>query len=186
VGESPLAFPWRRALSSAGERSLHTGEVVGSIPTAPTIKYFSVLHARLRRNLPPCPRVDPPHAPGGNRPQQGRWTQLILPVSGCDTNASVRVRHLTCSWRVRLFMGATARRAGVAEIGLPSFHQPELQRPIALEFQFVSGYITGWNLEPGRCPPASRNARRLGCIAVVRRHGGLCASKSRRPGGMPG
>jgi hypothetical protein len=26
----------RRALSSAGERSLHTGEVVGSIPTAPT------------------------------------------------------------------------------------------------------------------------------------------------------
>src|SRR5262249_50552050 len=25
-----------RALSSAGERSLHTGEVVGSIPTAPT------------------------------------------------------------------------------------------------------------------------------------------------------
>src|SRR6185437_8524203 len=26
-----------RALSSAGERSLHTGEVVGSIPTAPTI-----------------------------------------------------------------------------------------------------------------------------------------------------
>src|SRR5262245_7600846 len=27
-----------RALSSAGERSLHTGEVVGSIPTAPTIK----------------------------------------------------------------------------------------------------------------------------------------------------
>src|SRR6185437_211418 len=32
----------RRALSSAGERSLHTGEVVGSIPTAPTIEitYF--------------------------------------------------------------------------------------------------------------------------------------------------
>ena len=27
-----------RALSSAGERSLHTGEVVGSIPTAPTIR----------------------------------------------------------------------------------------------------------------------------------------------------
>ena len=27
----------RRALSSARERSLHTGEVVGSIPTAPTI-----------------------------------------------------------------------------------------------------------------------------------------------------
>src|SRR5271163_2081022 len=28
-----------RALSSAGERSLHTGEVVGSIPTAPTSNY---------------------------------------------------------------------------------------------------------------------------------------------------
>jgi hypothetical protein len=31
------------------------------------------------------------HAPGGNRSQQGRWTQLILPVSRCDTNASVCV-----------------------------------------------------------------------------------------------
>jgi hypothetical protein len=31
------------------------------------------------------------HAPGDNRPQWGRWTQLILPVSGCDINASVRV-----------------------------------------------------------------------------------------------
>src|SRR5215472_14345294 len=37
-----LAFDWQgngngiRALSSAGERSLHTREVVGSIPTAPT------------------------------------------------------------------------------------------------------------------------------------------------------
>src|SRR5262249_2730606 len=30
----------RRALSSAGERSLHTGEVVGSIPTAPTSKAY--------------------------------------------------------------------------------------------------------------------------------------------------
>ena len=32
-----IARPDGRALSSAGERSLHTGEVVGSIPTAPTI-----------------------------------------------------------------------------------------------------------------------------------------------------
>jgi hypothetical protein len=32
----------------------------------------------------------PPHALGDNRPQWGRWTQLILPVSG-GTNASVRV-----------------------------------------------------------------------------------------------
>jgi hypothetical protein len=30
-------------------------------------------------------------APGDNRSKQGRWTQLILPVSGCDINASVRV-----------------------------------------------------------------------------------------------
>jgi hypothetical protein len=45
-----------RALSSAGERSLHTGEVVGSIPTAPTIcprkpraaaNAHSFLHAAL-------------------------------------------------------------------------------------------------------------------------------------------
>jgi hypothetical protein len=28
-----------QTLSSAGERSLHTGEVVGSIPTAPTIDF---------------------------------------------------------------------------------------------------------------------------------------------------
>jgi hypothetical protein len=28
---------------------------------------------------------------GDNRPQQGRRTQLILPVSGCGANASVRV-----------------------------------------------------------------------------------------------
>src|SRR5262249_17853587 len=32
-----IAVPNAWALSSAGERSLHTGEVVGSIPTAPTI-----------------------------------------------------------------------------------------------------------------------------------------------------
>src|SRR5215470_7724474 len=32
------SLPNGRALSSAGERALHTGEVVGSIPTAPTIK----------------------------------------------------------------------------------------------------------------------------------------------------
>jgi hypothetical protein len=30
-------------------------------------------------------------APGGNRPQRGRRTQLILPVSDCGSNASVRV-----------------------------------------------------------------------------------------------
>jgi hypothetical protein len=30
-------------------------------------------------------------APGDNRPQRGRWTRLILPVSGRDNNASVRV-----------------------------------------------------------------------------------------------
>src|SRR6266516_502653 len=35
LGRAP-AKGARRALSSAGERSLHTGEVVGSIPTAPT------------------------------------------------------------------------------------------------------------------------------------------------------
>ena len=34
---TPTLNPPNRALSSAGERSLHTGEVVGSIPTAPTI-----------------------------------------------------------------------------------------------------------------------------------------------------
>src|ERR1043166_1154549 len=44
----------QRALSSAGERSLHTGEVVGSIPTAPTKQTFRVTsetHSRcnLRR-----------------------------------------------------------------------------------------------------------------------------------------
>src|SRR5580700_8556407 len=33
-----------RALSSAGERSLHTGEVVGSIPTAPTSIYRANQH----------------------------------------------------------------------------------------------------------------------------------------------
>src|SRR5262249_39923363 len=37
----------RRALSSAGERSLHTGEVVGSIPTAPTI--FQSLIGSIRQ-----------------------------------------------------------------------------------------------------------------------------------------
>src|SRR5262249_38065361 len=37
-----------RALSSAGERSLHTGEVVGSIPTAPTRKSFCLNKFALR------------------------------------------------------------------------------------------------------------------------------------------
>jgi hypothetical protein len=30
-------------------------------------------------------------APGDNRPQQGSMDAVILPVSCCDTNASVRV-----------------------------------------------------------------------------------------------
>jgi len=30
-------------------------------------------------------------APGDNRPQWGCWIQVILPVSACDINASVRV-----------------------------------------------------------------------------------------------
>ena len=36
-GQTHVAVCSRWALSSAGERPLHTGEVVGSIPTAPTI-----------------------------------------------------------------------------------------------------------------------------------------------------
>ena len=36
-----------------------------------------------RRHVEPC-------TPGDNRPQRGWRTQLILPASGCDTNASVR------------------------------------------------------------------------------------------------
>ncbi len=36
LNQRPIGYG--RAFSSAGERSLHTGEVVGSIPTTPTIK----------------------------------------------------------------------------------------------------------------------------------------------------
>jgi hypothetical protein len=39
-----------RALSSAGERSLHTGEVAGSIPAAPTIIAIQVGDAANARN----------------------------------------------------------------------------------------------------------------------------------------
>jgi hypothetical protein len=35
-------------------------------------------------------RTLPSGLPGDNRPQQGWRTRLILPVSGRDTNASVR------------------------------------------------------------------------------------------------
>ena len=57
-----------RALSSAGERSLHTGEVVGSIPTAPTIHLVRIRtfdhpdtpHRAAYRSLAPaCPRLLP-------------------------------------------------------------------------------------------------------------------------------
>src|SRR5260370_9791210 len=41
LGQSPVN-PQPRALSSAGEHTLHTGGVVGSIPTAPTIPSPSV------------------------------------------------------------------------------------------------------------------------------------------------
>ena len=42
-----------RALSSAVERSLHTGEVIGSIPIAPTIKCpaFPDVFANLRKSV---------------------------------------------------------------------------------------------------------------------------------------
>jgi hypothetical protein len=39
-----------RALSSAGERSLHTGEVAGSIPAAPTIIPIQLGNAANTRN----------------------------------------------------------------------------------------------------------------------------------------
>jgi hypothetical protein len=39
-----------RALSSAGERSLHTGEVAGSIPAAPTIIPIHLGNAANTRN----------------------------------------------------------------------------------------------------------------------------------------
>jgi hypothetical protein len=48
--------PIGRALSSAGERSLHTGEVVGSIPTAPT-KKLQQKHDLDERPLPVLPVV---------------------------------------------------------------------------------------------------------------------------------
>jgi hypothetical protein len=48
--------PIGRALSSAGERSLHTGEVVGSIPTAPT-KKLQQKHDLDERPLPALPVV---------------------------------------------------------------------------------------------------------------------------------
>src|SRR5262249_3401490 len=47
-----------RALSSAGERSLHTGEVIGSIPIAPTIQATSSVPPvaslqQLAESIPP-------------------------------------------------------------------------------------------------------------------------------------
>ena len=65
-----------RALSSAGERSLHTGEVVGSIPTAPTrsLRWFA---RSPKVNLPggsddvPPSHWPPPTCAGAPRPQRG-------------------------------------------------------------------------------------------------------------------
>ena len=55
------ARKWQRAVSSAGERSLHTREVVGSIPTPPTTSLtrwfvcFTSNNCRDSRS-PSCPR----------------------------------------------------------------------------------------------------------------------------------
>ena len=52
---TPVPKPYAsRALSSAGERSLHTGEVVGSIPTAPTIAIFSGAQHRAKARSTSC------------------------------------------------------------------------------------------------------------------------------------
>jgi hypothetical protein len=69
-------------------------------------------------------RIDIWRAPGGNRPRQGRRTQLILPVSDCGTNASVGVasdlspaaRTLAKSGRV----SSAATRSGVAAASVGS------------------------------------------------------------------
>jgi hypothetical protein len=50
------------------------------------------------------------HAPGDNRPKQGGWTQLILPVSGCDINVSVRVLSNLFSVHAALVASRRTRR----------------------------------------------------------------------------
>src|ERR1051325_2719760 len=46
----PLAghYSWSRARSSAGEHTLHTGGVTGSIPVAPTIEFGAKIRSRRK------------------------------------------------------------------------------------------------------------------------------------------
>src|SRR6185312_9711607 len=83
-------------LSSAGERSLHTGEVVGSIPTAPTI-FFSGL-----AELPPLPRRPRQHCDSTPNGRQGLWKTLTSCGVSVPQSASLyRSRPRTSARYVR-------------------------------------------------------------------------------------
>ena len=50
-------------------------------------------HMQFTGAVPTVRRYFAARAPGDNRPQQGRWTQMILPVSICDSNELVRANN---------------------------------------------------------------------------------------------
>jgi hypothetical protein len=65
-----------RALSSAGERSLHTGEVIGSIPIAPTIQ-------GRHRSLSAIQRFESALPPKAHIRQLRRHVPFV-PIAGID------------------------------------------------------------------------------------------------------
>src|SRR5262249_18054780 len=78
-----------RALSSAGERSLHTGEVVGSIPTAPTTKSSDLLgfSANHQNQLATVRDATKREHDGSSRGKSGDFDHRSFEIAG-GTNKS--------------------------------------------------------------------------------------------------
>jgi hypothetical protein len=84
-----------RALSSAGERSLHTGEVVGSIPTAPTTKSSDLLgfSANHQNQLATVRDATKREHDGSNRGKSGDFDHRSFEMRVGARNALVRAKQ---------------------------------------------------------------------------------------------
>ena len=80
-----------RALSSAGERSLHTGEVVGSIPTAPTIAPTTLRARAVVCERPSAQRPANGRSLSSARPHPDIFRALRAPARGKDTELSAAI-----------------------------------------------------------------------------------------------
>jgi uncharacterized protein YndB with AHSA1/START domain len=132
AGEGDLAG---RAISSAGERFVHTEEVTGSIPVSPTSPRPDCQQAVRPRSFPGWPASPPRSVPRAAGPRSGRFdhsgsgTRRRVPTAGCPTRPTPAARRAHARGRVVLVgpavpapTGAGTGRPGAGQAGGSTVH----------------------------------------------------------------